>query len=98
LSLGIITHMPTIRCQIVISDETKTELAKHVVNSQARRNKKAFKDKYLDTKTCFENDRETHINHISEKINVLDKAKENLYGTLLDKKNLPDRNHTSVSL
>jgi hypothetical protein len=61
-------------------------------------NEKAFKDKYLDTKTCFENDRETHINQISDKINVLDKAKEHLYGTLLDKKNLPDRNSTSVTL
>jgi hypothetical protein len=61
-------------------------------------NEKAFKDKYLDTKTCFENDRETHINQISDKINVLDKAKENLYGTLLDKKNLPDRNSTNVTL
>jgi hypothetical protein len=61
-------------------------------------NEKAFKDKYLDTKTCFENDRETHLNSMTNKIEVLHKAKDSLYGTLLDKKNIADRNVTSNSL
>jgi len=59
-------------------------------------NEKAFKDKYQDKKTCFENDRESHLGAIRDKINILDNAKGELYGTLLDKKNQPDRNGVSL--
>jgi len=50
-------------------------------------NEKAFKDKFQDKKTCFEEDRENHLNKIKSKIDVLDNAKSSLYGSLVDKKN-----------
>jgi len=59
-------------------------------------NEIAYKDRFKDKKTCFEQDREAHLSAIGDKINVLDKAKDHLYGTLLDKSNKPDRNGESL--
>ena len=42
--LGISTHVPMVRFHIVINKDTAIEMTKHILSSQARRNKKQLED------------------------------------------------------
>ena len=48
--LGISSHVPTIRCQVDINEETRTKIASHILKSQARRGQRQVQE-ILEKKT-----------------------------------------------